>query len=225
MEQEQFWLNNPFVLMDHRYIANITFFSEQTTINSKLNSMTRLIVLLTVLGYIFTQNTKILISGLLALIAIVILHNYLTKKEGMNLMRSNYGILTDDFKNAMENLEQNPIQRENFTMPKQNNPLMNVMLPEIKYNPVRKEAAPSFNTEVEKDINDNVKKTIDPKLFQDLGDHLEFEHSMSRFYTTSNTTIPNDQKGFAEYCYGVMPSCKEGDGMQCEKKNYRHILM
>ena len=110
-----------------------------------------------------------------------------------------------------------------FTEPTQKNPMMNVALPEINENPNRKPAAPAFNSEVEKEINEAVKSNLDSRLFQDLGDNIDFESSMRGFYSTPNTQVPNDQKAFAEFCYGSMKSCKEGDGIQCEKKNYRHI--
>ena len=64
---------------------------------------------------------------------------------------------------------------------------------------------------------------IDPRLFVDLGDKLSFENSMRQFYPTANTSVPNDQTAFAEFCYGNMPSCKEGDGLQCIKDNPRWI--
>ena len=32
---------------------------------------------------------------------------------------------------------------------------------------------------------------------------------MRNFYTMPNTQIPNNQKKFAEFCYGNMPSCKD----------------
>ena len=101
---------------------------------------------------------------------------------------------------------------------------MNVMLPEIKYNPTRNAAAPSFNPVVEKEINESAGNVgIDPRLFVDLGDKLSFENSMRQFYPTANTSVPNDQTAFAEFCYGNMPSCKEGDGLQCIKDNPRWI--
>ena len=98
-----------------------------------------------------------------------------------------------------------------FTQPSQENPLMNVQMQEYKTNPNRKEAAPSYNVAVEKEINSSVKKNLDPRLFKDLGDDLYFEQSMRQFYSTPNTTIPNNQKEFAEFCYGGMLSAKEGD--------------
>ena len=62
---------------------------------------------------------------------------------------------------------------------------------------------------------------IKNRLFQDLGDNFVFNQSMRNFYSTPSTTIPNDQKGFAEFCYGNMSSCKEGDTIQCSKNNRR----
>ena len=34
--------------------------------------------------------------------------------------------------------------------------------------------------------------------------------SSRQFYTNPSTTIPNDQESFAKWCYGDMPSCKDG---------------
>ena len=101
---------------------------------------------------------------------------------------------------------------------------MNVMLPEIKYDPKRSAAAPSFNPVVEKEINESAGNVgIDPRLFVDLGDKLSFENSMRQVYPTANTRVPNDQTAFAEFCDGNMPSCKEGYGLQCIKDNPRWI--
>ena len=101
---------------------------------------------------------------------------------------------------------------------------MNVLLPEIKYNPTRKAAAPSFNPVVEKEINESAGNVgIDPRLFVDLGDKLSFENSMRQFYSTANSRVPNDQTAFAEFCYGNMPSAKEGDALQLIKDNTRWI--
>ena len=44
---------------------------------------------------------------------------------------------------------------------------------------------------------------------------------MRNFHSMPNTTIPNGQKAFAEFCYGNMPSCKDGDNEQCSKINRR----
>ena len=95
---------------------------------------------------------------------------------------------------------------------------MNVLLPDIQDNPKRLPAAPAYNKVVETKMNDSTKnivknnfedQDIDKKLFENLGDKLEFEQSMRQFYTTANTQVPNNQKEFAQFCYGNMASCKD----------------
>jgi predicted anti-sigma-YlaC factor YlaD len=63
---------------------------------------------------------------------------------------------------------------------------------------------------------------ISEKLFRDMGDQFNFEQSMHSFHTTPNTTIPNDQNGFAEFCYGNMISCKEGNMFACARNLSRY---
>ena len=33
-------------------------------------------------------------------------------------------------------------------------------------------------------------------------------------------SIPNDQGNFAKWLYGTMPTCKEGNGLQCAANQY-----
>ena len=60
------------------------------------------------------------------------------------------------------------------------------------------------------------------KLFTDLGEQFVFEQSLQPFYSNSSTTIPNDQAGFADFCYGSMVSCKEGNLFACARNLDRH---
>ena len=108
--------------------------------------------------------------------------------------------------------------RTSFTEPTQSNPVMNVLLPEINGNPDRPRAAPSFIPTVENDINNKTKEfiasnfndpNIDEKLFKDLGDNFNFEQSMHAWHPMPNTMVENDQKSFAEFCYGDMISCRD----------------
>ncbi len=211
-----FWLNNPMVLSKN---ATEIWPSSNLDYAGKLNAITRLVILLTVLGYITTRLIKVLISGLVTIVIIAIIykvkkHKYIKKKINKKSIKEGFANNYDYEKNASK-----------FTEPQKNNPLMNVLLPEIKYNPKRKMAAPSFNRTVEKKINKMAGNVgPDPRLFLDLGDTVSFEQSMRNFYSTANTKVPNDQTAFAKYCYGDMPSCKEGDAFQCTKDNQRYTL-
>ena len=78
-----------------------------------------------------------------------------------------------------------------------------------------------FNKVVEEDILKQAKQLVSDanpdhpdianKLFSDMGSNFEFEQSLRPFHSTPSTTIPNDQGAFAEFCYGSMISCKEGN--------------
>ena len=205
-----FWLDNPSILFNKKKIMEL--WPQSTySVECKLNAITRLVIFLTFLGYLFTRNIKILVTGIITVAVVVILYKAQSKKKKSVLKK----ILKEGF-TSPKLYEQ---VKSSFTNPTQKNPLMNVLLPEIQYNPTRKPAAPAFNPTVEKDIN---KEVADPRLFLDLGDNIAFDQSMRNFYATANTTIPNDQKAFAEYCYGTMPSCRGGDYLQCSKNNYRN---
>jgi hypothetical protein len=103
-----------------------------------------------------------------------------------------------------------------------------VLLTDYEDNPNKKPAPASYNRANTQDILTQAKefvKTANPdqpdiadKLFKDLGEELQFEQSMRPFYSTSATTIPNDQEAFADFCYGSMVSCKEGNMFACSRK-------
>ena len=45
---------------------------------------------------------------------------------------------------------------------------------------------------------------------------------MRNFYSMPSQ-IPNDQKAFADFCFGSMTSCKEGNTDACSKVNRRIV--
>lgn len=215
--EQKFWFNDPKVLLNKKYITEL-WPSSNGTLEAKLNAITRLVVLLGTIGYLYTREIRVVVSALVTLGVLVLYYNMKhdsSKKEKHEKLKS-------ALKEGFTNPELYKATKPMFTQPTKKNPMMNVALPEIQDDPQRKQAAPSFNPKVEEEINDSVKQNLDKRLFHDLGDNIDFENSMRGFYTTANTQIPNDQKAFAEFCYGSMKSCKEGDGIQCEKKNYRY---
>ena len=68
-----FWLNNPMVLMSSKNVTKI-WPSSNLDYAGKLNAVTRLVILLTVLGYITTRSIKILVSGLVTIMIIAIIY-------------------------------------------------------------------------------------------------------------------------------------------------------
>jgi len=200
----QFWLYNPNILFKSSEIHNIWPTSDMT-FEEKLNAVSRLVIILTFISIIATRQVKVLLSGFITLGVIILLYKIEMKKNSKKEGFTSQSRLYDAMK---------PI----FTHPTEINPAMNILLPEINENPKRQKAAPAFMPMIEEDINtktkDFIKKefndpTIDERLFNDLGDNFMFDQSMRTWHATPNTTIPNDQKSFAEYCYGDMISCRD----------------
>ena len=206
-----FWLDYPLILFDKNFITELWPWTTLST-ERKINALTRLIILMTILGFIMTKNLSTLVIGFLTLLGIIFIYK---KRQIKKITKEGFSGKPTKVKSDFFKLE-----KGNFTQPTKDNPLMNVLLPEIVDNPKRPPAAPAFEPPIEKAINNS---TMDPRLFLDLGDNLAFDRSMRNFYAMPNTTIPNNQKEFAEFCYGNMPSCKDGDAIQCDKNNERWI--
>ena len=199
-----FWLYDPKIIFDKEYINEFWPHNEHDFAR-KLNALTRLIFVLTICVFTLSNNIKYLFIGFFSILAIVFMFfvNKNKKKEGFDQM---------DLSRKNENVVQ-------YEKVNEKNPLNNVLVTDILEKPNRKPAPPSYtktNTEI---INDNTKQMIqnmnpdidnlNAKLFNDLGDQYQFDTSMRSFYSTASTTIPNDQKGFANFCYGNLPSRKQ----------------
>lgn len=194
------------------------------TLAARYNAMTRIVILLMLVGYMITRREMILLGGALMILALVLAYHYQVSVLGVaaGTGKQTEGTLGAGVREGFTNPTLYSSVKPLFTTPTQQNPIMNVQLPEIQDNPTRKQAAPLYNRAVEREADAAVKSNLDPRIFMDVGDEVNFNSFMRNFYTNPSTTIPNDQGSFMQFLYGNMPSCKEGDGLQCEKKNYRH---
>lgn len=119
---------------------------------------------------------------------------------------------TADVKNKLlERLNVSPAQRNGDTTkgycvrPTVNNPFMNVLLSDYQEFPNR----PAACDVTRRSIKNEIKANYDNGLYRDIDDIFHKKASDRQFYTTPVTTIPNDQNGFAEWCYKPPPTCKE----------------
>jgi hypothetical protein len=243
-----FWSNDPTVLFNKKHILEL-FPQSSMTFDEKLNAITRLILLICILGFMLTRSYRFLLNGVISLFIIYLMYktqkqfivSELTKNQGDKNIEgfgNNKKYNKDDTIDASLKII-NPetlktYLKSDFEEVNKNNPLGNVLLTEIMDNPTRKPAPPSFNTEVYEDISDNTKRMVqklnpgiintNKQLFGDLGEKFEFDQSMWQYYSTPNTKIPNDQGAFADFLYGDMPSCRGGDDIACVKDNFRYNL-
>ena len=216
---DEIWFNNPTILLNQDSVGEL-WPTSNMSLEKKINAITRLIILLTIVGYLITLRLNIIIIGVVTILSVVLLYSLQNKKKEsfVNNLTSSNSLLSNPLYYEMN--------RNNFESPSKENPLMNVLIPEVHYNPQRRPAAPTFNPVVENEINESVKQLVSDKfgdddvkekLFGSLGDKLNFDRSMIPFTANPNTIIPNDQKGFQEFLYGDMISGKEGHTLALER--------
>ena len=70
---DDFWLNNPRVLIEQNAM-NELWPNEKMSLNGKLNAISRLIILLSLVGFLLTRSTKILVSGIVTLVVLVFIY-------------------------------------------------------------------------------------------------------------------------------------------------------
>ena len=223
----QFWSENPNIIFNPEYMFEF-FPTNNMSYSQKMNAATRTLLILTAVGFIITQSIRLLIVSAITIFTIYIVYSETQKnKQKRNIENYQSDIAVDTLKQNSINIEPNT-----FDIPSDTNPLSNVLITDYDYNPNKKPAPPSYNTNVNADILKHAKQlvcdlnptqpNISDKLFTDLGDSFAFEQSLQPFYSTANTKIPNDQAGFADFCYGSMVSCKEGNMFACARNLARH---
>ena len=239
----QFWSNEPTILFNKEYIFEL-WPNSSMCYEQKLNSISRLIILLTILGYILTMSKRVLIVGALTLLVIFILYNMRKQKVSKDMLE-NFDIQGNEVTGMFDNKPKsfiNPVTldavlRTEFKEGNKKNPFSNVLLTQISDEPERKAAPPSFNVDVDEDITKNVKRAVqmmnpsikntNKQLFGDLYQNFQLDQSNRIFYSTPNTRVTNDGLSFGKFLYGNMPSAKESTpegNMQRVKDNYRYIL-
>ena len=223
-----FWTENPNIIFNNDQMFEF-FPTDDMSFSQKLNAVSRTIIIMTLISYLYTQSVRILIIGGISLFFVYALYLHNTsKKDAVNIKKKQQEGFDDPASTVYSTTEMMNV----FKAPEAGNPFGNVLVSDYLYNPKRKPAPPAYNANVAKDIVEKAKECvrrnnpdqpdITEKLFQDLGDEYVFEQSLRQFTSTPSTTIPNDQEAFMDFCYGGMTSCKEGNAFACAKNTWRY---
>jgi hypothetical protein len=239
-----FWSNDPTILFNKNYILQL-WPTQQMTFECKLNAVSRLVLLLTILGFLITRNWNILVIGVVTLAILFSIYkfrkqgliNSLVKKEAFTV--NDPGSYISDTRVTKNPVTLDSVLRSEFHPTTKRNPFGNVLLTDIMDDPDRKAAAPCFNPDVYDDITKVAKqqtqmlypgiKNTNKQLYGDLYSNFQFDTDlMQRFYSTANTRVCNDQGAYSKWLYGSMYSGKEdtpqGAWMR-DKDNLRYIII
>ena len=109
-----FWFNDPTVLINKNNMFKIWPNSSMKR-EEKLNTITKLVLLLTLVGYTITLSNNILLSGVFTIIGIVVFY----KTTSTDLVEP---LVAEPF-TGMETFEE---LKDNYDLPKTTNPLQNM---------------------------------------------------------------------------------------------------
>lgn len=206
---------------------SIDFFpTPKMSFTQKIIVTIRLVIVLSIVGYMITNNSAYLWMGVFTSSAIggVYYYREYVDKDGST---------TEPFQPIQTETQYEEVLNRNYEKGSAANPLSNVLLTDYTDNPHRHSAPPTFNNTGINEVNNTVKDTVSQlnptiedtskQLFGGLYNEFELNNANRTFFSTANTKIPNDQGAFAQYLYGDMKSCKE-DSIQCIKDNTRYTL-
>jgi hypothetical protein len=210
------------------------FPTNKMSFERKVYAIIRLVVLVSIIGFLITQSITFLVAGVVTVCAIVVLYYYQYNKEKYFQKNMENGApVVEGFEEINTEQEMDALIEEDYVPTAKTNPLSNVLLTEYTEDPLRKPAPPAFNPVVADTVTTAIKDTVQDinstivdtnnQLFGGLYDKFNLDQSNRSFYSTAITTIPNDQGAYASFLYGTMPSGKL-DAEQRVKDNLRYLL-
>lgn len=174
------------------------------TLEEKLNAIVRFFVYLGVLLALVRSDYKYLFFGIIAGVVSIVLYNY----ELSNRKRAEK-FLED---RALDIVDNKVCARTTV-----DNPFMNPSIADLTDEPDRPAACRAVDNPV---LQTAIEQNFSERLFKDANDIYGREASQRQFYTVPSTTYPNEGVTFAEWLYGRGPTCKEENGLQCERNQH-----
>jgi hypothetical protein len=204
------------------------FPTSKMTFSHKIIVTIRLVIILSILGYLITTKQVYLWMGVFTSAAFGGVYYYREYVDTDDVNADPEPFVNITTKSTFDKQLSTDYFKGTST-----NPMSNVLLTDYIDDPTRKPAPPTFADNGIGQVNESVKNTIQElnptiedtssQLFSGLYGAFQLDTANRPFFSTPNTKIPNDQDAFAQYLYGSMKSCKE-DGIQCIKDNPRYNL-
>jgi len=150
---------------------------------------------------ILTNNTQNFIIPIIALVVTYLIH--------------------DKYSDTLETMvnEQKTIvvDGEECVPPTKDNPTGNFLVSDERTRP---EACKTYDSPK---LNEKMNDDILDKLYYNLDDASNIKGMERAFMQMPNTKVINDQTAFAQWCYGMPKTCKEGNNNACADNIYKNL--
>jgi len=188
------WFKDPMTLIDSLKVYSLLP-TENMPYEEQHNSFIRFVSIFSVCTFLINKNSKMIFLPIFGGILSFIM----------------YQIHQSENTETFDKFDENTYK---CTKPEPNNPFMNVLLSDYESSPNKEKACDVTSSKVQHDMD----KLFKNELFRSVDDIFDKNYSYRQFYTTPNTTIPNDQEAFAKWLYYTEDeTCKEGNQYSCDK--------
>lgn len=204
IDQDPFWLENPRILLRRDKLTE--FYPEHSlSINEQLNAITRFIIYFGLILFILSGQLSSLFLILIGILMVIFI-----SQHGKHFLSKSRETFISNYRNDNQLPCDYPIDITSngkvYQPPTPNNPLMNVLMSDYMSNPNR---PPAGNLD-DPQIRQQVDNLLQNNLPVDGDDVWNKRNGQREFMTQPNTQIPNDQGGFARWCFNTSNhSCRE----------------
>jgi len=189
-KNDPFWFENINILFSKDRLGEF-FPSEDMNVNEKMNALIRFAFYFSIVMIVLYREV-----------------NYFAIPLGF--MGISYIIFTGREETVKEqDIKEGFYSDSNCYKPNKENPYMNYMVGDKTDRPA---ACPTYKN---KKLQEEVSEIVNDDLYRTVDEVWQRKSNQRQFYTMPNTRSANDQKEFAEWCYGTSKTCKEGNGEQC----------
>lgn len=199
---DKFWFEQPSIIFNLDRLSEF-FPNEEMNYNEKLNSILRFSIYLSVLLMIIKNNYLYVYICIVFIVLTYLLYlqNKKTKKHDKT---------TELFQSSkQDDMNGKQYMKNTYVMPTKENPFMNLLVSDMKYNPTHKACKHNKN------IKQQIEKKFNNNLYKDISDVYNRDHSQRQYYTMPSTSLANEQGQFANWLYKVPTTCKSGNGTDC----------
>jgi len=187
---DPFWTENIHILFAKERLLEF-WPSYQLSFHEQTNACSRFMLYAGILLSIANTNSTYMFISFILVITLAIV----VKSKPMRQM---YHDKSGNFETKQSMID------KKCTKPTDENPFGNILMNEYQDNPQRKPACDAS------DVKAQVKDAFFSDFVQDPFDVFNRKHSQRQFFSTANTSIPNNQDAFAQWLYGKEgKTCKE----------------
>tara|TARA_B100000424_G_C22871834_1_gene464248 strand:+ start:362 stop:1018 length:657 start_codon:yes stop_codon:yes gene_type:complete len=195
-----YWLNDPKILFDKNYITEL-WPSNTMTYTEKMNTLCRLIILLTIIGLLLFRKLSILIIGLIILCILTYMYNKELLKKGVEI-DNNETQVKKDKKEGFTNMlpwKSTELNLKDAVKVNNKNPLNNHLVTDSigAENKIKRKTKMIKSSKLTDIVRDNSETKNDIEIQDNLVNNFIFDRNLRQFYN-----VPDYDKDTITYLSG-----------------------